>query len=239
MADAAIETENKDVVLSQGAHEIRNAISVILGYARMLSSERLGPVNDSQRKAAVEVMNSAAKLKILADEMSQLARLVVGGTTSARTRIELAPLIAAEIPSVPPGLDDNIGIRMIDDAAGAAVSGDAGLIRQALNGLLFTHRRELVSPNELCVAIDRMAAGDTPAIRVTIGGADRFAEVRRLPLSELEPLVELRGGVGYKLSLARHLIEHHGGRALSKTEPGSTKDAQPTLVGAVVILPEG
>jgi len=236
MAEAAREADQKDVVLSQGAHEVRNAISVILGYARML--ERLGPVNDSQRKAAVEIVNSAGKLKILADEMSQLARLVVGGTTFARIRIDLAPLIAAEILSVPPGLDETVGIQMIDDAPAAAVSGDAGLIRQALNGLMFTHRRELVSPNKLCVAIDRMAAGDKPAIRVTIGGADRFPEVRRLPLSELEPLVELRGGVGFKLSLARHLIEHHGGRALSKTEPGPTKEAQPTLVGAVVILPE-
>jgi signal transduction histidine kinase len=236
MADAAKETDKKDQVLSQCAHEVRNAISVILGYGRMF--ERLGPVNDSQRKAAGEIVNSAGKLKILADEMSQLARLMVGGTTFARIRIDLAPLIAAEIPSVPPGLDATVGIQMIDGAPAVAVSGDAGLLRQALNGLMFTHRRELVSPNDLYVAIDRMAAGDKPAIRVTIGGADRFAEMRRLPPSELEPLIELRGGVGLRLSIARHVIERHGGRTLSKTEPGATTEAQPTLVGAVVILPE-
>lgn len=234
-----METEKKDALLSQGAHEVRNAISVILGYARMLSSERLGPVSDSQRKAAVEIVNSAAKLKILADEMSQLSRLLAGGTTFARTRIELAPLIAAQIPAVPPALDGNIGIRMIDDAPAAAVNGDAGLLGQALNALMFAHRRELFTGNELCVAIDRTTGDDQPTIRVTIGGADRLAEVRRLPPEELEPLVEVRGGVGFKLSIARHLIERHGGRSLSRTEPGGTRDAQPTLVGAVVILPEG
>ena len=239
MADAAREAEKKDLLLSQGAHEVRNAISVILGYGRMLTSERLGPLDESQRKAATEIVNSAAKLKILADEMSQLSRLLAGGTTLTRKRIEVAPLIAAQIPSVPPALDGNVAIRMIDDAPAAAVSGDAGLLGQALNALMFAHRRELITSNELCVAIDRMTGGDQPAIRLTIGGADRLAEVRRLPPAELEPLIEVRGGVGFKLSIARHLIERHGGRSLSRTEPAGTRDGQPTLVGAVVILPEG
>ena len=90
----------KDALLSQGAHEVRNAISVILGYGRMLSSERLGPVTDSQRKAAVEIVNSAAKLKILADEMSQ-RQILAGGTTLLRTRVDACPLIEAEIPAFP------------------------------------------------------------------------------------------------------------------------------------------
>lgn len=238
MADAAKEPEKKDALLSQGAHEVRNAISVVLGYARMLSSERLGTVSDSQRKAADEIVKSAGKLKILADEMSQLSRLLAGGTTLTRTRVEVAPLIARHIPSIPPALDGNVSIRVIDDAPGAAVSGDAELLGQALNALMFAHRRELFTCNELCVAIDRVTNGNQRAIRVTIGGADRLAEVRRLPPAELEPLVEVRGGVGFKLSIARHLIERHGGRSHSKTEPPSTPDGQPTLVGAVVILPE-
>jgi signal transduction histidine kinase len=238
MTDAAKETEKKDALLSQGAHEVRNAISVIIGWARMLSGDRLGPLSDSQRKAAVEIVNSAAKLKNLADEMSQLSRLLAGGMTLTRTRVEVAPLIAAQIPSVPAALDGDISIRVIDNAPAAAIDGDAELLGLALNGLMFAHRRELFTGNELCVAIDRMTGSDRPGIRLTIGGADRLADVRRLPPAELEPLVEVRGGVGFKLSIARHLIERHGGLSLSKTEPAVSRDGQPTLVGAVVILPE-
>ena len=129
-------------------------------------------------------------------------------------------------------------IRVIDNAPAAAIDGDAKLLGQALNALMFAHRRELSTGNELCVAIDRVTGGDQPGIRVTIGGADRLAEVRRLAPAELEPLVEVRGGVGFKLSLARDLIERHGGLSRSRTEPPSSPDGQPTLVGAVVILPE-
>ena len=85
---------------------------------------------------------------------------------------------------------------MIDDAPSAAVNGDATLLRQALNAVMFTQRRELLTTNELCVAIDRVAGGDQRTIRVTISGADRLAEVRRLPPSQLEPLVEVPAASG-------------------------------------------
>ena len=206
-----------------GRHEVRNAISVILGYGRMLSSERLGPVTDSQRKAAVEIVNSAAKLKILADEMSQLARLLAAATSSGRASTLRRSSRRRSLRSRGPR-QEYWNIDVIDDAPSAAVNGDATLLRQALNAVMFTQRRELLTTNELCVAIDRVAGGDQRTIRVTISGADRLAEVRRLPPSQLEPLVEVRGGVGFKLSIARHVIECHGGRSLSKTEPGGTRD---------------
>jgi signal transduction histidine kinase len=71
---------------------------------------------------------------------------------------------------------------------------------------------------------------------VTIGGADRIEDLRRLPASDLTPLVELRGGVGYKLTIARHVIEAHGGRVFSRTEPGDTPRSV-LNIGAVVVLP--
>ena len=63
MADAATAPEKKDLLFSQGAHEIRNPISVILGYVRMLASERLGPLTDAQRKAVEEIGNSTGKAR--------------------------------------------------------------------------------------------------------------------------------------------------------------------------------
>jgi len=57
-------------------------------------------------------------------------------------------------------------------------------------------------------------------------------------VSKLEPLVEFRGGVGYRLSIAREVIEHHGGRVFSKTEPGASLHAPSIIVGAVILLPK-
>jgi signal transduction histidine kinase len=100
---------------------------------------------------------------------------------------------------------------------------------------MFAQRRELFTCDELCVAIDRVP-GNEPTVRVTIGGADRIDDLRRLPPSELIPLVELRGGVGYKLTIARHVIEAHGGRVFSRTEAGDFPRSV-LNIGAVVVLP--
>lgn len=238
MADAAAATEKKDMLLSQGAHEIRSPLSVILGYVRMLTSGRMGPLTDAQRKVVQEIGNSATKLAGIADEMSSLARLLAGNARLGRAEVELAPLIAAEIPSVASLPDRDVKIRLIDDASGAAVLGDAKNLRVTFNSLMFSHRRELVTSEELCVAIDRVADGSQATIRVTIGGADRIEELRRLAVSELGPLVEFRSGLGYRLSVARHVVEAHGGRTFSKTDPGGSPQASPLVIGAMVLLPE-
>lgn len=238
MADAETTTESKDLLLSQGAHEIRNPAAVILGYVRMLSGERLGPLTDPQRKAIGEIEKSTARLAELANEMSLLARLMERGVPFLWGRLEIAPLIAGEIPAVGPALERDVNIRVIDHAPAATVRADATRLRQALNALMFSHRRELFMTDELCVAIERVPDAHPPAVRVTMAGADRIDELRRLPESELGPLVEFRSGLGYRLSIARQVIEALGGRIFSRTEPGATPNASPMIIGAVMILPE-
>lgn len=236
MADAATAKEKKDLLLSHGAHEIRNPVAVILGYVRILTSERTGPLTEMQHKVLNDVAASTAKLAVLAEDMSLLARLLAGGTPFARTRVGLSALIAAQIPSVGPGLERHVAINLIDNAPTAAVNGDTQRLGETFNSLMFAQRRELFTCDELCVAIDPVPGNEEPTVRVTIGGADRIEDLRRLPPSELIPLVELRGGVGYKLTIARHVIEAHGGRVFSRTEAGGTPRSV-LNVGAVVVLP--
>ena len=94
MADAATAPEKKDLLLSQGAHEIRNPISVILGYVRMLASERLGPLTDAQRKAVEEIEPTG--VVGIVTRCRRWPGCSRGG--NCRPRAELAALIAVEIP---------------------------------------------------------------------------------------------------------------------------------------------
>jgi hypothetical protein len=137
----------------------------------------------------------------------------------ARAHLELAPLITAAVPSVPPLPDREVSIRVIDNALGAVVNGDAAYLRSAFNSLIFAQRRELVTCDELCVAIDR-ASGGEPGTRVTIGGTDAIEELRQARSSELAPLVE-----------------GHGGQVFSKIVPADISRSM-LIIGATVILPE-
>ena len=86
--------------------------------------------------------------------------------------------------------------------------------------------------------MERTTLDGRPAVRITIGGADRIEQLRKLAPSELAPFVEFRGGIGYSLALARQVVLAHGGQIFSKTEPPKTPSSMPVVQGAVLLLPE-
>ena len=237
MPDAAT-TPMKHPMLSQGAHEIRNPAAVIIGYVRMLTGDKMGPINDRQRKLLNDILGSAGRLAALAEEMSFLGQLQVGSVKFNKTRIELAPLVLEQIALVPPTPDRETTIRLIDRAPGAVIDGDKKQLRTTLQSLLFAHRRELIHSDELCVTLDRVTHAARPAIRLTMAGADLINEVGRLPVSELSPFVEFRGGVGFTLSIAHQVVLAHDGEILSRTRPREDPKHSPYIDGAVLLLPE-
>jgi K+-sensing histidine kinase KdpD len=229
MADAAT-TPEKDPILSHGAHEIRTPVTVILGYIRMLTSERMGAVTESQRKALGEMQKTAAKLSALADEMSELSVLVAGATKFNRAPVDLGALIQDGVATLPPLPDREVSVRVINEAPGAAVDADPLKLRNAMTWIITAHRRELVTSDELCVLVHRITQDGRPTLQVTVAGADRVDELRRVPASGLVTFEEVRGGVGYTLSIARRIIAALGAQLWSPAE--SPKAA------AVLFFPE-
>jgi signal transduction histidine kinase len=203
----------------------------------MLQTGRAGDLTDMQRKMLEEMEKSTARLHGVVEEMNELSQLEAGRATFNLAAVDLGALIAQEISAVAPAAERDVTIRLIDQSPAVTVNGDLTSLRKTFNSLMFSHRRELVTSDELCVAIDRVIGANPPTVRVTIGGADLIDELRRFPESKLDPLVEFRSGLGYRLSIARKVIEGHGGRIFSKTEPGPNPDS-PKTQGAVIILPE-
>jgi signal transduction histidine kinase len=235
MPEAAIPPA-KDALLSQGAHEVRNPTAVILGYLRMLTSGRFGPITDGQRKIMGEMAVSATRLAVLADQMSLLAQMVAGGAKFDSARVDLGALIATEIPAVHALQDRVVEIKLTNQAGAVAVTGDPRRLRQAFHALIFAHRRE--AGDELCVFLERATLQGRPAVRITFAASDQIAAVRALAPSELSPFVAYRGGIGYSLALAQQVILTHGGELFCKVEPPRSAESVPVVLGAVVLLPE-
>lgn len=236
MADAANSAPRKNLLLRIGVHECRNPISIVLGYLRMLQTGRGGELTDMQRKMLSEMEKSTAKLHGVVEEMNDLSELEAGSASFNRGLVDLAALIAREIPNVA-AAERAVTIRLIEPSSTVSVKADATRLAKAFNALMFSYSRELITSDELCVALDRVGGSAPPEVRVTLAGADVIDQLRLLPESELSPLVEFRGGLGYRLSIAARVIEGHGGRAFSKLDPDSKPD-HPKTSAAVVILPE-
>jgi signal transduction histidine kinase len=237
MAKAPMPAPRKNTLLRIGVHECRTPLSVILGYISMLTAGRAGELTDMQRHMLGEMKKVAARMTDLVQEMADLSLLEAGSATFTKGAVDLGALLAEEIPNVDPAAEREVTIRVIDESPAVILNADRAMLRRAFNSLMFSSRRELVTSTELCVELNRVTDAHSPEVRVTIAGADRIEELRHLPESELDPLVEFRSGLGYGLSIARKVIEAHGGRTFSETQPGPDPDS-PRVLGAVAILPE-
>src|SRR5688572_31266690 len=82
-------------VLSLAVHEFRTPLTVVAGYLRMLSTDRVGPLSDSQRRVIDEAERSCGRLSSLLSEVSEVAHFHQGRLTFMRSPVALSRLMQA------------------------------------------------------------------------------------------------------------------------------------------------
>ena len=80
-------------VLSLTVHEFRTPLTVVAGYLRMLSTDRVGPLTDTQRRVVEEAERSCARLSALLAEVSDVAHFHQGRLSFMRGPMSLSRLL--------------------------------------------------------------------------------------------------------------------------------------------------
>lgn len=227
-------------VLSHAVHEFNNAIGPGVGFLRMVLKEQLGPLTDKQRHILEEfVQKSFGRLTGLVAEMSELARLEAGKfvftwqPTDARGAIRTA---AAELPPLP---DHDIAIDLQLADGPAMVNADPKRLVQAFTSLLAALRHEIVDEQPLIVSEPPGGGG---FFQVHIGNSEARAALASA--GERLEFYEWRGKAGLSLTIARRLIELHGGRIdappgdrVDKAGDGILEPRGAQMAGVAVTLP--
>lgn len=190
----------------------------------MILKERAGPVTDQQRKLLEEADKSCARIADLLAQISELSQLEEGAAKFNRGTVDLTALLADAIAALPPLADREIAVQL-QPAPATPVIGDAGRLARAFSSILWALRRELVSNDALVVVVWRRPAAGLA--QVTVAEASRIQILTEVEPTESYDFDEWRGGVGLSLSIARRIIEAHGGSLLSPDDQ---------LKGAAIIL---
>lgn len=218
-------------LMSHAGHEIRNPLTPLNGYLRMLFQGTAGPLSDPQRKLLQEIERAATRIWQVTKEMSEVVQIEDGRLKMNTGRVDFGALLDQVIAPLSPMPDRGTTLRLDNQAAGASVIGDPLQLRTALGAVLTAIGRELVTSSELVVRLRRDAVDRRPALRVTAAGGERIEDLDRADPADLAPFIELRGNCGLQPALARRVIEAHQGHVWSpRQEPRS---------GAVLMLPEG
>ena len=228
----------KSDFIAVASHELRTPLSLILGYASFLKESLTG----ASREQVDIVYESAMRLRGLIDDMLNLRHIQTGA-------VDLQP----EETNLPQLVRDVLGeFRELAEAKGQHLLLEVSPSEEGYLLRLDPPKVRLVLINLLSNAIKFTPEGGTITVRVSrtpheaqVSVADTGVGIPPHALSRIfdqfyqaEPVSTRRHeGLGLGLSIAKGLVELHGGRIWAESEPGQGATFTFTLP-AEPILPE-
>jgi PAS domain S-box-containing protein len=209
--EAETQSRLKDEFLATVSHELRTPMNVMLGWLDILASGK--PVREQQSALSIVQRNAQIQAKLI-DDLLDMNRLLSGNL-----RIELAPVdVGAVVQTTIQGLRpaaDAKGLEMtsvIEPPAIFALA-DARRLQQVLWNLLHNALKFTQSTGRVDV---RVGQGNG-YVRIVVQDTGSGIEPEFLPhiferfRQQDSSTTRESPGLGLGLSIARHLVELHGG----------------------------
>ncbi len=203
----------KDEFLATLAHELRNPLAPMRNALAILRSGRAGAAaEDRAREILDRQINHMVRL---VDDLLDVARITTGKLAVRTEPMELAPVIRSAIESVQQTMEaKQHELQCLLPAEPILVQGDATRLSQVFANLLGNAAKYTESHGHISISA-RVGAGEA-VVQVTDDGIGISSEIMpRLfeMFTQADIAVDrpIQSGLGVGLSLARRLIELHGG----------------------------
>lgn len=230
-AAGAYDTKNPDLFVGL-IQELRTPLTSLIGYVDLLLNESAGILGEMQRKFLQRVSANVLRLQTMIDELVQIANLDRGNHTLRPMPVSIVTLIEDAITNASMQFREK-GLRVnldLDDAI-PLLSADKDALTQVISELLTN--AYLVTPpgSEVRVAarMQPFALRDDdeqqPCVLVSVedrGGGIQPEDTARVFVRKYRvehPLIQGLGDTGVGMSVARTLVEAHGGRLWLESKP--------------------
>jgi PAS domain S-box-containing protein len=209
----------KDEFLATLSHELRTPLTSILGWAKLMRTERFDPQLSNRALEIIE--RSAVAQSQLINDLLDVSRIITGKLRLVAQPLDLAPVVSAAVDSLRPTADARgVQLEMLLDASVEQVSGDADRLQQVIwnllsNAIKFTPKGGRVtiqlrrSDSQVEIVVGDTGQGIPPEFLPYI--FDRFRQADGSITRE-------HGGLGLGLAIVRHLVELHGGTIRAESE---------------------
>jgi PAS domain S-box-containing protein len=211
-------SQAREDVLAIVSHDLRSPLTALLMRARLLQSED-GHVGGPQAEKAVgTIVRTAERMERLIGDMLDLAKIQAGQLEIHGEPVEVAGLVREVLETFGP-LAERKHARLEGTAPGGLrACGHRNRLLEVLSNLVDN-------------AIKFTREGGSVTVRVERSGSDVLVSVADtgpgIPEDELPHVWERfwksgkkKGGLGLGLSIAKGLVEAHGGRIWVDSEPG-------------------
>jgi two-component system sensor histidine kinase ResE len=230
----------KDDFVLTVSHELRTPVTVVKGFAEMLTAQR-SSLNARQYEAAEVIAESSTQLQKMINDLLDLARSDAGKLRIERQPTPVRELLQRVGRQMRPHFDEKdqqFSVSVEKDVPD--VEADADRISQVLANLLTNANK--YAPEGAQVKLSATRVGDEVEFAVIDNGPglneeeldhvfDRFWRAQSGETQEV-------GGTGLGLAIAKSLVDLHGGAISANSTPGEgatfrfvlpiVKDGRPT-----------
>ena len=216
------ESDAKSRLVAVVNHEVRTPLNSILGFTELLLSDRVGPLNEKQRRYASNVEAAGRHLLALVNDSLDLSRIAAGKMDMEIFELELAPILDQAAGQIQP-LVDSRGLEIRVDAGGRPwVKADRRRLLQVLWNLLSNAIRH--TPTGGVITISARATKTTVEISVRDTGIGIAADQIERIFEEYAQVEGQADGTGLGLPVSRRLSKLMDGdiKVVSEVGAGST-----------------
>ena len=213
----------KDEFLATLSHELRTPLNAVLGYARMIRSGLL--TGEKQNRGIETIERNASSLAQLVEDVLDVARIISGKIRLNVQPVDVPRVVRDAIETVLPAANARgVRVETLIDANAVPISGDPERLQQIVwnllsNAVKFTEHGGRIQArvtqvnSHVEIVISDTGIGIPPEFLPHI--FERFRQAD-------SGTTRQHGGVGLGLSIARHLVEMHGG-SIHVTSDGKGK----------------
>jgi signal transduction histidine kinase/CHASE1-domain containing sensor protein len=202
----------KDEFLATLSHELRTPLNAVMGWAHMLSS---GSLTDEHRTVAVETILRNARIQSkLIDDLLDMSRIISGRLRVEMSLVNLDDVVEAAVNVVKPTADaKRVQLSFEREPGLHSLWADGARLQQVLWNLLANAIKFTPALGRVAISVRR--SGDDVELCVTDTGIGISAEFLPHVFERFRQgdgsFTRGHGGLGLGLSIARSLVEMHGG----------------------------
>jgi PAS domain S-box-containing protein len=216
LALASAEKANriKDEFLATISHELRTPLNTILGWAHMMQSKTN---KDPKSISAIDAIYSSAKNQAqIVDDLLDISRIINGKMNLHPEIVLLSEILSASVNTVSHAINAkniNLSVHYTDDTEDICLYGDAQRLQQVFWNLISNAVKFTPADGSIQISVGRSVTEVVVSVKDTgMGIAPEFLPIIFERFRQADSSTTRKfGGIGLGLSIAKHLVELHGG----------------------------
>lgn len=217
--EAEAANRSKDEFVALVSHELRSPLNAMLGWARILNATQVDPAMVTK---AVRIIEQSANTQLrLVEDLLDTARIISGKLKLELDQMSLCDVTTAALETLRPSAEaKEIEVSFTADADLGNFYGDPDRIQQVVWNLMSNAIKFTPSGGRIEVAIQKCGKG----VRLMVKDTGRGIATEILPFifdrfnQGNAPGSRRKTGLGLGLSLARYIVELHGGTIQAESE---------------------